>query len=250
MDTKKYKIEVAYDGTDFQGWQRQKHTHNTITQYLEDSYKKVFGEPITIIGASRTDAGVHSLGQIAQFRSKLSIPDPERAQAWNNRLPDSIVIRSLQEVDESFHPQKKVEQKTYWFHFFLTQPLPLIARYGWFYRYELDIQQLEAALKVFEGTHDFRSFCTGNDMDSTIRTVDSIELSYQPDYGAYRIEVKGPGFLRYQIRRMVGAALEVASRPSLSIDYLKEVFAQRNPEHTLPNAPARGLVLQTIRYKE
>ncbi|HJM68739.1 MAG TPA: tRNA pseudouridine(38-40) synthase TruA [Candidatus Babeliales bacterium] len=246
----RYRCTIAYDGTDYAGWQRQKHCANTVTQILEDSFEGVFHEKIALTGASRTDSGVHALGQVVTFESALDITPEVIQEAWNNRLPDSVVVREIRKAEEGFHPQRNVEQKTYHYYFFTQQPLPLTTRYGWFYRHNLDIEELESALQEFVGTHDFRSFCTGHDMKTTVRTIDSITVSYEKQFDAYLIEVKGPGFLRYQIRRMVGAALEVASRPNLSVDYLRKILENKNPEHSLPNAPPQGLVLKEIRYKE
>ena len=250
MTLTKYKCIIAYDGTDYAGWQRQKHCANTVTQVLEDTFYKVFNEKVMIKGASRTDSGVHALGQVAMIETTLNISHTGMLTAWNNRLPDAIVVRDIVAMGSDLHPQRNVIEKTYQYHLFLKQPLPLTTRYGWFYRYNLDINKLKKALLVFVGTHDFRSFCTGHDMKTTIRTIDSIEISYQPQFDAYQIDIKGAGFLRYQIRRMVGGALEVASRPLLSINYLQEVLEKKNPEHSLPNAPARGLVLKEIIYKK
>jgi len=243
----KYKIVVAYDGTDYCGWQKQKSVP-TVAQRLEDTFRTVFEKSISIVGVSRTDAGVHALGQVASFRSDFAIPQEKMFSAWNNMLPPDIVIRDLQKIpqDESIH--QYVEQKTYYYHFFTKRPLPFVQRYGWYYRYPIDIKKLQKALNVFVGTHDFRSFCTGDEHEDTVRTIDTISLEYFARFNAYRIMVKGPRFLRYMIRRIVGAAIEVASRDNLPINYLQEVLDEKDPEQTLPNAPAKGLLLYKIRY--
>lgn len=243
----KYKIIVAYDGTDYCGWQKQKCVPS-ITQKLEDTFAVVFEKSISIVGVSRTDAGVHSLGQVASFRSDFAITQEKMFSAWNNMLSPDIVIRDLQKIpqDESIH--QNVVQKTYYYHFFTKRPLPFVQRYGWYYRYPIDIEKLQNALNVFIGTHDFRSFCTGDDREDTVRTIDEISLEHFTRFNAYRIVVKGPRFLRYMVRRIVGAVIEVASRRNLSIDYLQEVLDERDPEQTLPNAPAKGLLLYKIKY--
>ena len=223
----RYKIIVQYDGTQYLGWQVQKEG-KTIAGTLQDTFKKVFNHEITIVGASRTDAGVHALNQVATFTCALAI-EPERMQwAWNNLLPDDMYIITLQPVDDDFDLYAQVAQKTYVYHIFTKRPSPFVARYGYTHYQALDVKKLDDALQKFVGTHDFRSFCTGDDREHTIRRVDSIMIEpiterdvydllvnriIQPlakngeTFDGYRITVKGPGFLRYMIRRMVGAAL-------------------------------------------
>lgn len=244
----RYKIIVAYDGTDYHGWQEQPGLP-TVVGDLRDTFLSIFGTSASILGASRTDAGVHALGQVAVVMTDLNI-DPQRMRfAWNNRLPSTINIRVLEAVDSDYSPFDYVAQKTYYYHFFLEKPLPHAARCGWYFRRPVDFDKLNQALQVFIGMHDFRSFITGDDCgDDTIRTVDSIQVVPVPTMGGYRIIVKGPKFLRHMIRRMSGAAIYVASRPDLSINYLREVLAEKNPEQVLPNAPAQGLLLYTILY--
>jgi tRNA pseudouridine38-40 synthase len=241
-----YKIIVSYDGTDYQGWQEQKDVP-TIAGKLKKTFIKAFEHDVSIVGASRTDAGVHALGQVARIRTNLELNASKLMKVWNNGLPQNILIRSCQEVDQIFHPMKNVLQKTYFYHFFLERPLPFNSRYGWYFRWDVDLEKLSKCLKVFEGTHDFRSFSTGYEMESTIRTIDKIELKYTSDLG-YRIEVKGKSFLHHMIRRVVGASLEVASRPKLKIEYLKECLEERDSEQILPNADAKGLMLYNIEY--
>lgn len=246
---KRYKLIIAYDGTDYFGWQQQKEKL-AVAQALQDSFMSTFNTHIFLFGASRTDAGVHAMGQVAMFQCAINnISADKMMRAWNNVLPPSIVIRSLVELP-NFNPFINVKSKTYWYHFFLDRPLPLFARYGWHYRYSVDQKALQECLNVFIGTHDFRSFCSGTDMgDDTIRRIDAATVEYLPRYKAYRIAITGPKFLRYMIRRIVGACIEVASHPNLNIEDLKRVLAAKNPEHALPKAPAEGLMLYKIVYE-
>lgn len=243
----RYKIIVAYDGTDYEGWQIQPN-QRAVANALQNSFAKVFNKEIHLVGASRTDAGVHALGQVAMFNSDLVIKPEVLHQAWTNLLPCDISIRSLSVVSEDFHPQRNVKQKTYWYHFFQQRPLPFGARYGYFMRYPVDMLKLQECLNVFIGTYDFRSFCTGYEMEDTIRTIDSAKIYYVKKYGAYRVEVKGPRFLRYMIRRVVGACLHVASRNDLTPATLVTALAAKDPQQILPTAPARGLMLYKIIY--
>ncbi len=246
---KKYKIIVAYDGTDYYGWQLQENKI-TVASILQNRFKEVFNTDIHLTAASRTDAGVHALGQTAAFTADLNISTSSMQHAWQNKLSTAVVIRQLQEVPLTFNPRHNVKQKTYYYHFFQERPLPFLARYGWFYRYPVNIDYLRQALQLFVGTHDFRSFCTGDDYENTVRTIDAVDVEYIPRFKAYRIIIKGPGFLRYMIRRIVGACLEVASRDRLELITLKTILEQKNPEQTLFTAPAHGLVLAKIVYKD
>ncbi len=246
----RYKIIVAYDGTFYYGWQMQTKLP-TIAGTLQKSFQAIFHAPISLLGASRTDAGVHALGQVATFCADMQVTPASMLKAWSNSLPPDIVIRSLDLVSPDFNPHRDVLYKTYWYHFFVSRPHAFTQRYGLFFRLPLDLDKLQECLQIFVGTHDFRSFCTGDEMeDDTIRTVDSITLSYQEQYDAYRIEVRGPRFLRHMIRRMVGAALDVAARKMVSSDYLRQVLEEKNPRQNLINAAPQGLLLHEIIYKK
>jgi tRNA pseudouridine38-40 synthase len=244
----RYKLILAYDGTAYSGWQQQP-DNSAVSNMLEKRFKEVFHFPISAIGASRTDAGVHALGQVVIFDSDVIIDPCALSHAWNNRLPNDLLIRSIQFANYSFHPQANVKQKEYWYHFFPNRPLPYASRYGFWMRHEVAIEKLNDALQIFVGTHDFRSFCSGEHAN-TIRTIDHISVSYIKKFGVYRVRVRGPKFLRYMIRRIVGAALEVSSRPGLSIKYIEDILYAKNPEHTLPSAPAHGLMLAHIKYND
>lgn len=244
-----YKCIIAYDGTDYFGWQIQP-DRPTIVHALQDSFKKVFKTDAIIVGASRTDAGVHALGQVAVCRTELDIEAQQLLWAWNNRLQKDVMVRSCQKVDETFHPQRNVQQKTYRYYFCCERPLPMAQRYRWHVQKQPNIDKLQDCLNIFIGTHDFRSFCTGDDMgEDTTRTIDSINVNFIEQEDAYCIEVKGPSFLRYMIRRIVGASITVAGRDHLAVNYLYNVLIEQNPLQTLPTAPAQGLVLDSIIYK-
>ncbi|MBA3954057.1 tRNA pseudouridine(38-40) synthase TruA [Candidatus Dependentiae bacterium] len=245
---KTYKIIVAYDGTNYCGWQRQPQV-STVVGVLEQRFQAVFKTEIALLGASRTDAGVHALGQVARFRTTLSIGIEQLKNAWNNVLPADIIIRELTQVEDTFNPQHNVAQKTYYYHFFQRRPLPFVYRYGAYYKPTIDLEKLTECLNVFVGTHDFRSFCTGQDKENTIRTIHSITVNSFKKYGFYRITIKGPGFLRYMIRRIVGACLDSACTPELTKEHLITALAEKNPSQKFDTAPARGLILRKIVYK-
>lgn len=242
-----YKLKISYDGTDYHGWQSQNDVP-TITNTLLKNFKNVFNHEITILGASRTDAGVHALNQIAVAKTNLEIEPEKLLIAWNNKLPEDIYIKDIAKIDDKFHPMKNVIEKTYHYNFSLINNRPFEQRYCWHYQWPVNIEKLESCLKIFEGTHDFRSFSTGYEMDSTIRTICKINLFKIKD-GFYTIEVKGQSFLHHMIRRVVGACLEVSAKPKLDTNYLVAILEEKDPEQTLPNAPAKGLILIDIVYK-
>ena len=244
---KTYKIIVSYDGTDYSGWIQQRN-QPSIVQTLQDTFARIFGHSIVLLGASRTDAGVHALGQVARFHTSL-VMEQKQLMAWNNALPDSIVIHSLVEHDQ-FHPLHDVEQKIYQYHFSVNRPSPIVARYVHHVTYPLDMDKLVAALALFQGTHNFAAFYTGNDRPDTIRTIRSISLDYAPEYAAYRVTIIGATFLRHMVRRMVGAALAVAIRDHMQPALIQQALTTGAMHSDLPTAPAKGLMLYGIEYKK
>ncbi|KKQ49529.1 MAG: tRNA pseudouridine synthase A [candidate division TM6 bacterium GW2011_GWF2_38_10] len=249
---KKYIALIAYDGTDFSGWQEQP-TAPTVASTLQKTFLKVFNQPITVIGASRTDAGVHALGQIASFSCDLPLPPHAMKEAWNNRLPKSIFIRDISLAQPDFHPHKHVLQKTYYYHLFFNRPNPFTARFGWYYEFtkKVDFTKFEEALSLYHGEHDFTSFCRIEDKHkSPIRTIDHVSTILLPEYDALRIIIKGKSFLQFQIRRMIGYALDVARRKDLPVCTIQDMLNNPNPQQTLLKADGCGLCLRKVLYHD
>lgn len=246
----RYKMVLAYDGTAYYGWQAQS-SLPTIESTLSQTFRRIFNADIRMLGASRTDAGVHALGQVARFDTSIVVDAADMLHAWNNRLPDDIVIHSIEPVSNTYHPHHNVDRKTYYYHFFTERPLPLYQRYGIYYRQPLSIERVQEALRMFIGTHDFRSFTVAKDArQDTIRTIYDIQLSYIDEYGCYRIVITGNKFMRHMIRRLVGAALYVGAHPEFSLLQLHVIFKANDARHYLPNAAAKGLLLRSIQYKK
>jgi tRNA pseudouridine38-40 synthase len=245
-----YKLIIAYDGTDYHGWQKQEDSP-TIAGVLEKAFLQAFKRPVIVIGASRTDTGVHALGQVVLVETDLMVDSATLCRAWNNVLPSSIVIRSAEQAPPSFHPQQQVRYKIYYYYLSLVRPLPFLSRYCWYYHQAIDQVKLYDGLQVFVGTHDFRSFCTvDNDEErSTIRTINALDVDYYARFNMLRIRVQGHSFLHYMIRRLVGAAVTVAAHVDLDRTTLQDALAEKDPRQTLPKAPASGLILRTIAYK-
>lgn len=248
---KTYKMTVAYDGTDYYGWQIQPHAQ-TVSGTLQSTFTRVFKHPVTLLGASRTDTGVHALDQVVRVRTPLDVNPHELMRGWNKSLPRDITIRSMTLIDDDFNPCSNVHEKTYWYTLFLKPPLPFVARYGWFYPFinEVDFTKLEAILKLYQGTHDFASFCKQEGDRTTIRTINSISMKKISTWNSVHITIKGPSFLRFQIRRMLGYALDIAHQPTKSIDYIKAILDNPNPQQTLIKADGSGLCLRKVIYKD
>jgi len=242
-----YRLRLAYVGTRYKGWQLQAE-EVTVAGVLVAAFQEAFGVPVTVVGASRTDAGVHSYDQVVRCATMLALDTERMRIVWNRALPHDMTIRVLEAVDERFHPQYGVQYKTYWYHLFEARPLPFWAPYGWELFYPLDISKLQSSLRMVVGTHDFRSFCTGTEYESTECHIDAIEITYIKHWQAWRIAVHGPRFLYRMVRRIVGSAVYIATRPALSTALYREVFEARDPYHALMTAPAQGLMLRKIVY--
>jgi tRNA pseudouridine38-40 synthase len=245
-----YKVIVAYDGTQYAGWQQQPQQRSIIGT-LATSFKRAFKHDVKLLGASRTDAGVHAMGQVMRCVTSLAL-DPQKLMfAWNNSLPNDIRIRQAFITDDAFSPRASVKQKTYYYHLFMRQPLPFLVRYGWYHTKPICLERLAKALQQCVGTHNFRSFCSAEEKCSdVVRTIDAITVTQIQKFGVCRIAVSGPRFLRHMIRRVVGAAVAVASNTSYSVDVITQTLARKDPHHLLPNAPSKGLMLYRILYQE
>lgn len=247
-----YKLVIAYDGTNYHGWQWQENAIS-IDNVLRDTFLRVFKqEKMHLVGASRTDAGVHAQGQAVRLGTLLTIDPQKLMYVFNNSLPDDIVITECTRVDQEsrFHPQHNIKTKVYKYRFFLKRPEPMVQRYGYFVEYPIDTQKLVQALTIFVGTHDFRAFSKELQEKNTLRTIESITVMPSDKFGGYTITVTGKSFLRHMIRRIVGAAFEIARRPNRSCQELKQLLFVPQNIQNLPTAPAKGLCLESITYQQ
>ena len=241
-----YRMTVAYDGTDYAGWQEQPKLP-TVAGELQKTFFATFGHAIKVVGASRTDAGVHALGQECRFLTTFKL-DPDRMmRAWNGALPKDIRIRKLCVAQPGFHPHRHIAQKTYFYYISLRQPLPLVQRYCVFVE-KLNVKTLRSALALMVGTHDFRPLATDIDAQAhTIKTIDAVAVTYIPLQHMVRIAIRGKSFLRSMVRRMVGAAI-YAAQNKCSLDDIDRILKQTIIDNHLPTAPARGLILARVLY--
>ena len=247
-----YKLIVSYDGTDYFGWQAQAHGI-TLQNAMERAFLHAFKVPCQLLAASRTDAGVHALGQVVSLRSKLSLAPAILQKVFNTSLPAAIKVVQLEATTESYNPHVGVHQKTYAYRIFTTKPLPMFARFGWqpAMPERTDWHKFAATLPAFVGTHDFTAFTRiePGEEKQLLRSVSSINPEWITPTELV-VTITGHSFLRYQIRRMLGAAFEIARKRQFDAQILQHSLAtgKQLPPQLAYNAPACGLCLMSIRY--
>ncbi|MFV0466749.1 MAG: tRNA pseudouridine(38-40) synthase TruA [Lachnospiraceae bacterium] len=240
------KMVVAYDGTLYHGWQLQQNAI-TIEGILNHALTDLLGEPITVIGASRTDAGVHSLGNVAVFDTITKIPAQKLSYALNQRMPQDIVIQSSEQVPEDFHPRHCNSVKTYEYRILNKEfPDPTRRINSYFYHHPLNIQKMQEAASYLVGEHDFKSFCSiHTKVESTIRTIYS--LNVESCQNIITIRISGSGFLYNMVRIIAGTLLEAGSGKRSPESVADSLYAL-DREKAGPTAPAHGLTMIGIQY--
>lgn len=243
---KRVKLIVSYDGTNYCGWQIQKNGI-TIEEILNRELSKLLGEEIIVIGASRTDSGVHALGNVAIFDTNARMPGDKISFALNQRLPEDIRIKESMEVSFDFHPRYCNSIKTYEYKIYNSKiPNPVVRLYSRFIYYNLDIEKMKQAAKYIEGEHDFKSFCSlGSQVSSTVRTVTSITIEQVDEMISIRI--KGTGFLYNMVRIIVGTLIHVGTS-KYKPEHVKEIIAAKDRQKAGPKSQACGLTLVNIEY--
>lgn len=271
---KRIKLTIAYDGTNYSGWQIQENAP-TVEEYVREALRGLLGdcgagdcEGVELIGASRTDAGVHALGNVAVFDSDVRMPAEKFAYALNARLPEDIRVLQSEEVSDNFHPRYTKSHKTYVYQIQNTRiPIPIYSRYMYHIYEDIDINRLSESVDFFIGEHDFSAFCSaGAQVKSKVRTIESLtvtsealgtgirdgltseSLTVNEKSGKIiRIEVTGNGFLYNMVRIIAGTLIEVGigrRKP----ESVAEAIATGERSLAGPTAPARGLILKQIRY--
>lgn len=245
---KRIMLVVSYDGTNYHGWQVQP-SAITIEGVLNQTISELTGEQIQVIGASRTDAGVHALGNVAVFDTESRIPGEKFSYALNQRLPEDIVIQHSRQVSDTFHPRHCDCKKTYEYTIInRTFPLPEYRNTAYFYYGALDVEKMRQAAKAFLGEHDFAGFCSaGAQVQTTIRTI--YDLTIEKAGEKLQIRVRGNGFLYNMVRIIVGTLLEVGKGNILPQD-MSGIIEAADRGQAGPTAPARGLKLLQIDYEE
>lgn len=244
---KNYKIIVAYDGTRYKGWQIQKNTEMTIQGKLTMVLGKLAGHPVEVIGSGRTDAGVHAIGQTANFHLEEHFTKEEIWEYLNRFLPEDIVITNIEEVDNRFHSRYNALSKTYSYRIRTSAISDVFSRrFCYQYGKELDIGRMKKAARILTGTHDFASFCGNKHMKkSTMRTI--YDISFIQKDGELEIRYTGNGFLQGMVRILTGTLIEVG-RGEREPESMQALLEAENRDQAGYTAPPQGLRLENVEY--
>jgi len=239
-------IVCEYDGTAYHGWQRQPNGIS-IQEVLEEKIGVITQEEIRVTASGRTDAGVHALNQVANFRTKSAIECGNLLKGINSLLPDDIVVKVLQDVGDAFHARYSAKSKVYVYRIF-NNPVrgALNRKCSWHLRAPLDLRAMTEAAKSLEGTHDFSSFCAaGGDAEDHVRTVTTASVEVADGMVSFTIEANG--FLRYMVRNIVGLLVDVGRGITTPTGF-KEIMAAMDRTRAGITAPPQGLFLKEVRY--
>lgn len=245
---KRVKLIVAYDGTNYCGWQVQPNGI-TIESVLNHHLTELLGEEIHVIGASRTDSGVHADGNVAVFDTQARMPAEKISYALNTRLPQDIRIQDSCEVPSDFHPRFQQTVKTYEYRICNRRfPDPCNRLYALFYYWDLDVEKMRQAAAYLVGEHDFTSFCTKKEeVTNCVRTIYSLEVEKNGDFITLRI--RGNGFLYNMVRIITGTLLRVGGG-QIEPEQILQILAAKDRGAAAETAPAHGLRLVKIEYPE
>jgi tRNA pseudouridine38-40 synthase len=250
------RLTIAYDGTDFHGWQRQLKAP-TIQSCLEAALEKIVGSAVKVVASGRTDAGVHATKQVANFKTSSPIPCPNLVQAINNMLPATVRVKEADEVPDEFHARYAVRSKTYRYRILQARVCsPFIARFVYHYPYPLDRGRMAEAARLIEGRHDFASFagaCAAHEdvrlesSPSTEREIFTSHIFWRARTLILGYQVCGNGFLHHMVRNIVGTLIEVG-RGTLEPGDMARILEACNRALAGPTAPAQGLCLMGVEY--
>lgn len=245
---KRVRLFVSYDGTNYCGWQIQ-NNGITIEEELNKAVSDLCQEEIAVIGASRTDSGVHALGNVAVFDTESRIPGEKFCFALNQRLPDDIRIQRSDEVAADWHPRYQDTIKTYEYCFLNRRiPDPTRRLYTYFMYYPMDIEKMQQGAAYLIGEHDFKSFCTPRtQVSSTVREIYDCSVTREGDI--IRMRIRGNGFLYNMVRIIAGTLARVATG-LYTPERVKEILEARDRNVAGPKAPPQGLTLIGIEYPQ
>ena len=243
---KRVFLKIAYDGTNYCGWQIQDNGI-TIEEVINEKLSELLGEDITVIGASRTDSGVHALGNVAVFDTDTRIPAEKISFALNQRLPEDIRIQESKEVAADFHPRYCDTRKTYEYRILnRTFDDPTTRLYTHFCYFKLDVEKMKQAASYLVGEHDFKSFSSARGQaKTTVRTIYYLNIEKNSDI--ITIQINGNGFLYNMVRIIVGTLLKVGMG-IYPPEHVKEILDAKDRSMSGPKAPAKGLTLVEIEY--
>lgn len=255
-----WKLILAYDGTDFYGWQVQP-DRVTIQGELSNAVERITGESVLPQGSGRTDAGVHARGQVASFFLRAGIPEANLERALNRTLPESIRVLSAEHAPPDFHARHSAQAKTYEYRICRAEVCPpWTARFAWALHWPLALARMQAAAELIRGTHDFSSFAASDPdlttraspegfnppkVEGNLRTIYMSQWREDSDLFVYR--VRGNGFLHHMVRNLVGTFVD-AGRGHIAPEDISRILAARSRSAAGATAPARGLFLDSVEY--
>lgn len=243
---KNFKITVQYDGTKYNGWQRQGNTKNTIQERFENVISRMCGKDVEIFASGRTDAGVHADEQVANFKCDAQMSEKEMQSYINKYLPEDVRVTSLEEVDMRFHSRLNAVSKTYEYTIATEKPEVFIRKYVYFAEQKPDVEKMRKAAKLITGKHDFKGFSSvGRTKKSTVRTVNFIEI--EELNGLVKIRINADGFL-YNMVRIISGTLYDIGTGVLDERVIKEIFEEKIREKAGVTLPALGLRLVKVYY--
>lgn len=241
------KMEIAYDGSRYEGWQRQTRTEQTIQGKIEQAFLKVTGEVVDCIGSGRTDGGVHAMAQVANVHVKNSYDLISLQDQLNETLSDDISIQKMEIAEDRFHSRFSAKSKVYEYAIRMSKEKDVFRRkYVWQLGHELDVEVMRDASLHLLGTHDFKSFCGNKKMKkSTVRTIHRIDFFKKE--GELHIRFEGDGFLQNMIRILMGTLVEVGEGKREGSS-LPSVLSAKDREKAGFTAPPEGLMLLEVKY--
>lgn len=239
-----YKLKIQYDGTDYSGWQIQENAQ-TVQQVIKDSIEQVTQQEINLIGSGRTDAGVHAIGQVANFLLKQNLDLYKFKYSLNSVLPSDISLVETERVNEKFHSRFDAKKRSY-IYLISREKSPFYYRYSYLYNRKIDLSKLKELTRIFVGERDFSSFCKVNtEINSKVANV--FEASWRISKDIYLFYIEADRFLYGMIRAIVGTLLR-ALQIEKPKDYIQEVFNSKRREAAANAVPAKGLFLFKVKY--
>ena len=246
------KFTVAYDGTDFCGWQRQNHERRpSVCQTIQTGLEKIFDQKISLFASGRTDAGVHALNQVCHFdtaRAESRLKGFDLSRAMKTQLPSTIVVKKAWIAPEEFHSTLSPDKKTYRYLIYnAPQQSALLGRYCDWIRKPLDLQYLNSCSNFLLGNQDFKSFqSVGSEVSHTVRTIEKAHWAWRKDNIA-QFTITGSGFLKQMVRNIVGTQL-LLEKKAIPAEKMREIIDSRDRKYAGPPAPPQGLFLMRVYY--
>lgn len=241
-----YMLNLSYDGTAYHGWQKQNNAV-AVCDVLEQAAEKIFKQKIEITGCSRTDAGVHALNYICNFKSDLIIPVEKLPLALNTKLPSDIRVKSAKEADDDFNARFSVNSKTYLYKTCCSKILnPFLRNYAYHFPYDVDMEKIQKAVKYFEGTHDFEGFMTqGSNQKTTVRTINFLKAKNYDDI--IEFEINANAYL-YNMVRIISGTLLYVGIGKIEADEIPDIIKSCDRKRAGITAEPQGLYLKEILY--